>query len=330
MLNLCTEVNDLYNKLKTGSILRSSKSLAIVGGNTDGKTSVIQSILLHAYEEKNEQFYFIDPLNRGVSIIKQTNAKFDDFKPIEILKERLKSNVRKRADRFPHDEDGASVAYHELCEEYEGKYRKLISEVLGFELAFEERAALIKDDPEILILPERQSIEELSSSEISKLRMLIEIDHAINHYECKVIVIDEFDAYLDKNNIAGFYKSLVENYPDTTFVIVLHNTECVVLLEDIDILLLTNSLKKDGEFSAVRFSANEINDVSQIYKHQYRVNSNKVSDFEIRIRDAIRDYVEKGENTDLSEIIDNVRQTNPSARLRVLIDYWERLTDDGD
>lgn len=341
MLNLSAEVSELYDILKGKKNFRSTKSLAIVGGNTDGKTSIIQSILQFAIKDDRDDFYYIDPCNRGVSRVKETSMMFKDFVPKDILSERLKPNSRKRADRFYLDEDGASVAYHELCENYEN-YRELLSSVLGFTFSFRARTSqMISGDPDILVayrsglsdgvngdsnFDEEWSIEDLSSSEIARLRMLMEIDYAVKEYGANVIVIDEFDAYLDKNSIASFYNSLCVNYPDTTFVIVIHNIECIVLLENIDVLLLTKSIKCNDEYSSLRFSANDINDSSQLYKMQSRVNTNKISKLELSLQAAIRDYLELGEKNDITEILKEYEQDNKPARVKILIDYWERLT----
>ena len=266
MQNIYDSAEKLYQDVTNERNIYRHQSLIITGSNAIGKTQLIKDVLKKSLSESPTTFYYIDPKNR---IMKSRNnnapaKKLSEMSTIEILEHRLLDGVFTVSDEFTQQNLGGAVAYDELLNNTE-KYNKMYQRFFGISVEKDTIANEILP-LQIVLVNGKTNLENISSSEAAKMRILMEIDYAVN-CGVKAIIIDEFDAYFSEESILNFVEKLSENYSHIRFIYVIHSLSVLVSIEDIDIALISDLDREKVKENLVNFyDANNIEKIGQIEK----------------------------------------------------------------
>ncbi len=266
MQNIYESVSKLYNDIVNETDFYKHRNLIITGSNAIGKTQLIKDILKKSLRESQNIFYYIDPKNRvmidrdNITLVK----KLSELSTDEILRHRLKDGVFTVLDEFAQQNSGGAVAFDELLDNIE-EYNKMYQTFFGFTI----EKVMTTDNfltRQMVIVNGRTNLNVISNSEAAKMRILMEVNYAVNN-GIKAIIIDEFDAYFSEESILDFINKLTQNYPDTRFFFVIHSLSVIVSIEDVDVALINNFHRDDVRENLVYFfDADNIEQVGQIEK----------------------------------------------------------------
>lgn len=266
MQDIYNSAEKLYEDIISERNFYKHRNLIITGSNAIGKTQLIKHILKKSLAESSICFYYIDPKNR---IMKSGNnnapaKRLSEMSTSEILQHRLSDGVFMVSDEFTQQNLGGAVAYDELLGNI-GKYDEMFQKF--FDISVEKH--VISNDIlpiEVVLINGKTNLDNISSSEAAKMRILMEVDYAVNH-KVRAIIIDEFDAYFSEESIIDFMNKLSETYPDIRFIYVIHSLSVIVSVEDIDVALIEYMYQGDAIEKAVRlYDADNIREIGQIDK----------------------------------------------------------------
>ncbi|MCI8664744.1 MAG: hypothetical protein HFG69_16135 [Hungatella sp.] len=266
MQNIYESVSKLYDDIVNETDFYKHRNLIITGSNAIGKTQLIKDILKKSLEEAADIFYYIDPKNR-IMVDRDNNIlvkKLSELPTREILEHRLKDGVFTVLDEFAQQNSGGAVAFDELLENIE-MYNNMYQKFFGFSV---EKVTTIDYflTRQMVIVNGKTNLTMISNSEAAKMRILMEVNYAVNR-GIKAIVIDEFDAYFSEESILDFMNKLIENYPDTRFLFVIHSLSVIVSVEEVDVALINNMHQDDVRENLVYFfDADNIEQIGQIEK----------------------------------------------------------------
>lgn len=243
------------------------KNLIIVGDNAVGKTTLLKTLLDSAQNGETNSFYFIDSLNRvvyGSSVKNQQSAfVFSDFAPAEILLARKEASVFSKEDIFPNSNQGSMVAYSELVanrEYYEVVFNKFFD--CKIEIGNKVRTDSIISGTDTLLVND-VPIDQLSSSQAARMRLIMEIEYA-SKSGCKMVIIDEFDDHFDADSLVKLINQFCTNYPSLRFLFTTHSFDIMVQLSDMDGIIYNNPETAPVDISVV--DCDDISEIGQIKK----------------------------------------------------------------
>lgn len=266
MQNIYDSAKKLYYDVIDERNFYQHRNLIITGSNAIGKTQLIKDTLKKSLSEAPTAFYYIDPKNR---IMKSGNnnapaKKLSEMSTSEILEHRLLDGVFTVLDEFTQQNLGCAVAFDELShnvEKYDAMYQEFFDISVGEDTIPNDILPL-----KIVLVNGKTRLENISNSEASKMRILMEVDYAVNS-GVKAIIIDEFDAYFSEESILDFMNKLSEHYPHTRFIYVIHTLSVLVSIEDIDIAVISDIDHEDVREKIVNFfDADNIEEIGQIEK----------------------------------------------------------------
>lgn len=167
-----------------------------VGANATGKSNMLASIV-KGLSDKHIPVYYICSWNRKI-VNKRTELKktFEHLSVEDVLETRLNEKFYNQ-DIFMN-ELGIELVMNELFMEYK-KYTELFRRFLKIEVTAVERTGDIVENGEDLLEVNGEVFEKLSDSQISMMRMIMEVNYAYEQ-NCRYVVIDEVDINLDHTN----------------------------------------------------------------------------------------------------------------------------------
>lgn len=235
---------DIYKSVECNTVIFTHKSLVIVGDNSSGKTTLLKNLLAKIRKENDARFYFIDALNRIVygsdSKNQESELRYSDYTPFEILKERSSASYMSKEDIFPRANKGYLVTYSELCSNIEG-YEKILNNFFNCKIKMQsvfKKGSLISGSS--ILAVNDKTVDSLSSSEAARIRIIMEIEYA-KKCNCKMVIIDEFDNSFDSDNQVKLMQQLQANYPELRFIFVIHNFALLVQLSGMDAIMFNNT-----------------------------------------------------------------------------------------
>ena len=91
--------------------------------------------------------------------------------------------------------------------------------------------AIERNQRKKVIINNSYEIASISSSEQAKMRIVMEVMIA-KEKDCKVVIIDEFDSHFDSEGMVSFLAQLVEKFNEIRFIVIIHNYEVLVNIND--------------------------------------------------------------------------------------------------
>lgn len=321
MYNIDDVAENIYQSVVNDTKIYCHDSIIVVGDNRSGKTTLLSS-LLGKIAENNNDFYFIDSPNRVVygSEVKnqESEIRFSDFSPWDILKERKSKSFMSKEDIFPKGNKGYLVTYSELSGNTK-EYEKIFNSFFKCKI---ERKSLLGEDSFIsgnsILAINNTYIDNLSSSEAAQIRIIMETEYA-KQCECKMVIIDEFCNSLDPDNQVDFASKLKDNYPELRFVFVIHDFSLLVRLSGFDAVIYNNA-----NTSPVPISMLDCNDIKSIGEVN-RIRSRFISDideYQKFFAHCISEYFKTGKMSDESkEHLNEIKPETLTIRNHILYDY---------
>lgn len=311
------------------------KNLVIVGNNSTGKTSLVKALLGRAVIEESKLFYYIDSQNRTIADNSEstTSTIYCDYDVFDILQTRIRKDNIAQHDVFPNQAAGGFVTYSELLANTK-IYSDLVEELLGKTISIkpknettEKLSKLIESSRRSkLWINSSQDIESLSSSEMAKIRIIMEVQNAINN-ECNVVIIDEFDIHFDSKEMVRFMAQLISKFSRIRFVFVIHNLEALVELQDMDGLIFI----KDGNNEWIRkIDCNDISQIEEVHRLTTKYTSVR-SAYEIVLSDCVSSYVKRKKiSKELLEEYKKIDVEVLSAKEKILYNYLSMRINNAD
>lgn len=303
------------------------KNLILVGENAIGKSKLIKELVNESLKMENKTIYYIDPLNRVLSEdINGGNTavtkKLDSLQLDEIVSHRLRRGIFTRKDEFSDGNPGSAVALTAIKDDVQGDkhYCNLFKEFWNMELESVTvgEGVLACDTVKV---KNGGEIQDLSSSESAKLRILLEVDFAISKLEVDTIIIDEFDEFFSEETLIDFVSKLLSYYSATKFIFVIHSLPSIVALDDIDIALICDEHGGSIYENSVKFiDASNICEIGQIEKIRSAMVSmlNEETEWEA----MVAHYVDFGKLTDEEkDFINSINREELRPKEKIFYDY---------
>lgn len=249
------------------------KNLILTGENAIGKSKLIKELVKKSLKRENQTIYYIDPQNRVIAEDPDGGntlalKKLETLELDKISEHRIKKGIFTKKDEFTPGNEGCAVAISALRDDLVGEkhYVDLFKKFWGIELVKEKTLTGVLQT-EVIKVIDGGEIQELSSSESAKMRILLEVDFAINKLHASVVVIDEFDEFLSEETILDLATKLFSYYPETKFILVIHSLATIVMLDDVDVALICDEHTSSIDDNTVRFiDASNIKEIGQIEK----------------------------------------------------------------
>lgn len=250
------------------------KNLILTGENSSGKSKLIKSLVKKSLEDGNETIYYIDPQNRVIADDPNggntaASVRLEDLKFKEIVNHRMQRGIFTKKDEFTPGNPGSAVSFSAIKDDLSGKkhYYELFREFFDIELLKEMSESSKILQREVIRVKKGGEIQDLSSSESAKMRVLLEVDFAVNCLGARTVVIDEFDEFLSEKTSVGFITDLFSHYTSTKFILVIHALSPIISLDDIDIAIICEEYGDSIDKNLVRFiDAANITEMGQIEK----------------------------------------------------------------
>ncbi len=298
-------------------------SIVICGENSFGKSTLIRHIVRKCMN-LSENVYYIDSQNRQI-------CDYDSFAggiPLEkmsidsIVENRLAESNYLKKDVFAGMSSGPAVTYSRI-KKYPEKYNDLYWDFFGITIKDEKDNPGEVQRPRILV-NDRTEIYDVSSSQAAKMRMLLEIDFAIEEKGATIIVIDEFDLCLSDNTASTFLAKLHEKYKKVIFIVSVQSLSLILQIEDFDIAIIRGNGDMSVDNNVVHFvDSNSVTEVGQIDKIRELIG--KVGE-KCNLEEMVARVVdtETISDNDLN-YIENIERNKLSGREKILYDYLVRL-----
>jgi len=312
---------NIYSSVLNDTDIYNHKSIVVVGDNDSGKTTLLKELLKRVKMDENESFYFIDAPNRVVYGSDNRNQasemRYEDFSPMDILKERSSVSFLSKEDVFPRSNKGSIVTYSELLgnvSKYEDLFNKYFECKIEKSTAFNKRSII--NGSEMLSI-NGKNIDSLSSSRAAIIRLIMEIEYAKN-CGCKMVIIDEFDNCLDPDNQIKLISQFRSYYPNMRFIFVIHDFALLVQLSDIDAVIY------NPKTAALDINIIDCDDITAIGEVE-RIRAKYIGvrdEKERRLSNCISEYLKKGKLSDKNaEFIMKTNRNDLNIKNRILYDY---------
>lgn len=303
------------------------KSLILIGENAIGKSKLIKELVNQSLKKENKTIYYIDPLNRILS--EDVNGgntavakKMESLELDEIVSHRLKKGIFTRKDEFSDGNPGSAVALTAIKDDIQGDkhYCNLFRDFWNMEL----ESATVGDGMltyDTVKVKNGGEIQDLSSSESAKLRLLLEVDFAVNSLSVDTIIIDEFDEFFSEETLVEFVSKLLSYYSSTKFILVIHSLTSIVAMNDIDLALICDEHGASIYENSVNFmDAANIREIGQIEKIKSAMVS--VLREETELEELIAHYVDFGNLTEEEKIfVGNIKRDELCPKEKIFYDY---------
>lgn len=234
-------VSDLSNILENGEL--EYKDSIIIGDNSSGKSDVLKKILEN---DKKDQFYFIDAVNRYFNI--------EQIMPIKEEKIIYSNDIKKYrldVDKFNFDDSfyycGTPRSIEDFYLNFQGEIEALMSEFLDVSFSIQQG-----DLGRKVYVSGREV--DLSSGYQALLRIFIEVIYYWHTKNYGVIVIDEIDEFLSVVNSGRIYTFLRQKFPDLNFIVTTHSADLIANAEKTNLILLKNQtfeILDAGDFTSI-------------------------------------------------------------------------------
>ncbi len=314
--------NEIYDSVIQDKHFKSHNDIVVVGENATGKTTLLKRILALASKNNTSYFYYIDSLNRVVSgsEVKRQESTFcyDDFTTQQVLNDRIKDSFFSKEDIFVNGITGAQITYSELAKNL-SDYEELFSNFFPCNLSI--GSALGKESiisgTEIIRVND-VDINALSSSEASKIRLIMEINYAAKNH-CKMVVIDEFDDHFDSDSLVSFIEQLKHYFVKMRFLFVIHSYEVLVQLSKMDGIICYNPKSIPTALTIV--DCDNITEIGQISKIRARYITSKDNE-ELFLASCVTTCVKDGSlsNEQKQELL-KMKRDALNSKKRILYDY---------
>lgn len=272
MNNILNTIDKIYEDIKSDRNFEKHQNLVITGNNSSGKTKLIKQILVKAMKYSPGMIYYIAAKNRNIveSSDSGSGLIFKDLDQQEVIRIRLKDELSGQ-DLFTEMDRGSSVAFFEILNNVD-KYNELFTEFFGISISKNEDFDKMLSGAITIKINEDYDITKVSTSEAAQMRILMEVNYA---YESgfKAIIIDEFDAFFELNNLKKFMYRLLERY-QMRFIFIIQSLEILVQLSDIDVAMISEGINNTVDENRVTFI--DVDDVTQIGQVQ-RLKSSLIS-----------------------------------------------------
>lgn len=292
-----------------------------VGANTTGKSNMLASITKEL-SDKNIPVYYICSWNR--KIVNKRIELQKTFKNLfiqSIIQTRLNDKFFNQ-DVFMN-ELGIELVTNELFINVD-KYTKLFQDFLNIQIGVSNKRIgndLVEEQEDLLEVNGRK-FEELSDSQISMMRMLMEINYAYEQ-KCKYVVIDEVDINLDHNNSSYFLEYLKEKYQGIYFIVSAHSLYTILNLHDYNVIKIIGKYFDKKASICEFYDSNDLDNVEiidkKLFSGMYRKN-----DLDEKLGNYLR-IVLAGEDIDKEEINCLVENKNLSTRQQIVLNYLRKI-----
>lgn len=218
------------------------KDTIIIGDNSSGKSELLKQLIEN---DKDEQFYFIDAVNRYFDINQILEKDENIVYSKEINKKRLEEDHFNRKDSFYYGGIPKAIEDFYLC--YEDKLKILMNEFLKIQFDI----IMGKIGWEVFINDEKV---ELSSGYQALLRIFMEVLYFADTRTTGIIVIDEIDEFLSVKNSGKILGFLRKKFSKLNFIVTTHSADLIANSENINLILLHNDtfeMVDAGDFSSV-------------------------------------------------------------------------------
>jgi ABC-type dipeptide/oligopeptide/nickel transport system ATPase subunit len=184
----------------------------------------------------DKEVYFIDTMNRTIPAENPT-GKFDEIQNIKtILEARINVKNFNKNDVIT-DIHTNKLILKELIENA-NKYNAIITGYLSKEFKVIEEQEQITEQFKGNTIYKYKIGEniytELSSGLQAILRIIIEVIYAVEN-NCKFIIIEEIDAYLDNSNSMRIIEFLKNTYYNVVFLITTHSADVILKANNFNI-----------------------------------------------------------------------------------------------
>ena len=322
---------DIYEAI-SGDIqkkFRDHYNMVIVGNNSTGKTSLIECLLNTVKQQKRKDFYYIDPKNRTVYEPEEEGGYSLDLESItayDIISSRIHKKVMAKKDIFVDNLSGGGFFFTELVTKFD-VYRNVLEQFMGWEINVESpeetsesifERAIERNQRKKVIINNSYEIASISSSEQAKMRIVMEVMIA-KEKDCKVVIIDEFDSHFDSEGMVSFLAQLVKKFNEIRFIVIIHNYEVLVNINDFDALIFNILDTSETPYNYV--DTNDISQIGDAYKVFNRF-AGKKGKREMLLREGIT-YVVKDEKIPI-EIHDEIAKIDRKLltnKEKILFDY---------
>lgn len=324
--------NFLYEAVSSNRDFLNYRNIVLVGNNSVGKTQSLKALFSIVKEKKDKSIYYIDSQNRVItdnSIGENTISKiFADFDVLEIIEARTNEKNMAQHDVFSEYESGPITVISELIQNIE-EYSVLLKNTIGISLSIMENtpvntllAEMVEASKreQIVVNNTNQQIESLSSSEASKIRIIMEVHNAYLN-NCKAVVIDEFDIHFDNDQISQFINIIVCAFPDMRFIFVIHDPETLVNIRDMDALVYNI----DGENGIHKvINTNDIQEIAQIHRLRSKYLGKKGESCVI-LEECVAQIIENGSiNDEMVSKYNLVEEDKLTSKERVWYSYIQK------
>ena len=218
------------------------KDTIIIGDNSSGKSDVLRRLIEN---DKKDQFYFIDAVNRYFDISQIMPSAIPEVHySKEINKQRLEEAVFNHKDTFYY---GGPRAIEDLYSNYCGQVEALMNEFL--QISFAIRQGEVGWNVYI-----NNEIVELSSGYQAVIRIFMEILYFSDTKSKGTIVIDEIDEFLSVKNSGKILGFLKNKFPELNFVVTTHSADLIANAEETNLILLYGEnfeILDAGDFSSI-------------------------------------------------------------------------------
>lgn len=310
-------IEDLSNNKK----FYKHKHTIFIGANTTGKSNMLAFITKNLLDN-NIPVYYICSWNR--KIINKRIELQKTFKNLSVQK----INMTRLNEKFFNqdifmDELGMELVTNELFTNVD-KYTQLFKDFLDIQIGIfkkDESKDLVAEQEDLLEVNGRE-FETLSDSQISMMRMLMEINYAYEQ-KCKYIIIDEIDINLDHNNSSDFLEYLKVKYQGIHFIVSAHSLYTILNLRDYNVIKIIGKYFDKKESICEFYDSNDLDNVEiidkKLFSGIYRKNEldEKLGNY-LRIALA-GEYINK---EDIDSLLEN---RNLTTRQQVVLNYLRRI-----
>lgn len=209
------------------------KNWIIIGDNSSGKSE-----LLYRYvERRKSKVYFIDAVNRCFNVreIRLTEEQLGYKESVEtIIKCRIDKEFFNLRDSF-----GSQGHIERLYQMYSDSLHNLILRYLGIDLHFEREKHGEGFGDGNIQASVNGNVVELSNGYQGLLRIFAELIMFCEVFEEKgTIVIDEIDEFLSPKQSYTILQFLIEQFPDSRFIVTTHSNDLICGTKDCNIIVL--------------------------------------------------------------------------------------------
>ena len=242
------------------------KDTIIIGDNSSGKSDVLRQLIQN---DKEEQFYFIDAVNRYFDIEQITPEPIQKINySKEINKQRLEEDTFNHKDTFYYG--GIPRAIEDLYMNYSSQVEALMNEFL--QVLFTIRQGEVGWNAYI-----NDAIVDLSSGYQALIRIFMETLYFADTKSKGTIVIDEMDEFLSVKNSGRILGFLKEKFSQLNFVVTTHSADLIANAEESNLILLYGAnfeILDAGDFSSI----SQVYDIFSVFFEQKEENDKKKRD----------------------------------------------------